>query len=256
MFVRRDGGDLPAVRRDHANVRYIRQPANIGVLRNLEYLARAATGDYFAWLAADDGIDPTFVAALVEAFEASPGLALAGADVRLIDSRDRPIGVETIHRMRRERVEAGWPGVQREMFRYNVDNPFSLIYGLYRTDAVRRCSLDCGGRLKWLSAVEIPFLAQVAAYGPILSLPDPLKVYRLHSSSSFHQEAARIPRRGMGHYLNVWRCLWWTWFNQPFRGRNRVLIPLYLAASFPLYVARVIKRTATHHLSPRGRDGP
>lgn len=241
---------------DHANVRYIRQPANIGVFRNLEYLAEAATGEYFAWLAADDGIDPAFIASLVEEFEAGPDIVLAGADVLVIDAHGQPVRVDAIGSMRRERVEADWPRIQRELFRYNVDKRYMLIYGLYRTEAVRRCSLDCGGRLKWLSSVEIPFLAQIAAYGRILASPHPRKTYRLHPSSSFHREAARIPLRGMGHYLNIWRCLWWAFLAHPFRGPNRILIPLYLTASFPLYVARMVKRTIWHHLPRFGRGRP
>ncbi len=239
----------------HANIRYIRQPSNIGVLENMAFLTQAATGDYFAWLAADDGIDPSFIASLVEEFEAGPDLVLAGADVLMIDSHGQPIRVEAIASMRRERIEADWPRVQRELFKYNVDKRYMLIYGLYRTEAIRRCSLDCGGRLKWLSSVEIPFLAQVAAYGRILSSPNPRKIYRLNPSSSSQQEAARIPHRGMGHYLNIWRCLWWAFHAHPFRGPNRTLIPLYLAASFPLYVARMVKRGVWYRLSRRGRGG-
>ena len=52
-----------------ARVKYIRQDANIGISKNMEFLLRESTGKYFMWAANDDVWDKEFVRILKENLE-------------------------------------------------------------------------------------------------------------------------------------------------------------------------------------------
>lgn len=61
--------EVERVGREYANkdlrVKYVRQEKNIGMLNNLEYVLKAAYGEYFMWAADDDFWDPRFISSLV-----------------------------------------------------------------------------------------------------------------------------------------------------------------------------------------------
>lgn len=66
-------------------VRYLRQPSNLGSLRNFHLLAQEAKGLYFAWCAHDDIRHPEFVSRCVEALEQNPGAVLCNGEVGFLD---------------------------------------------------------------------------------------------------------------------------------------------------------------------------
>jgi glycosyltransferase involved in cell wall biosynthesis len=67
-------------------IRYIRQAVNIGAARNFNMLVAEARGRYFKWMAHDDVIAPTYLAACVEVLERDATAVLASTRVRYIDS--------------------------------------------------------------------------------------------------------------------------------------------------------------------------
>lgn len=66
-------------------IRYIRQPANIGISRNMEFLLKEAKGTYFMWAANDDEWDPDFIKVLLEGLKSHPGAVVAFSNVAEID---------------------------------------------------------------------------------------------------------------------------------------------------------------------------
>jgi glycosyltransferase involved in cell wall biosynthesis len=65
------------------SIRFFRQPENIGAIRNLKFLLNQARGDYFAWAADDDLLDPPYVEKCVDAIRRRPGavVGITGFDV-------------------------------------------------------------------------------------------------------------------------------------------------------------------------------
>jgi glycosyltransferase involved in cell wall biosynthesis len=72
-------------------VRYVRQPENIGLLRNFYAVLHEARGTYFKWIGDDDWLTPTYVRRCVEVLDDDPLLILVttqqghvgpGGDVR------------------------------------------------------------------------------------------------------------------------------------------------------------------------------
>ncbi len=66
-------------------VKYIRQPQNIGISRNMEFLLKQATGKYFMWAANDDLWHPDFIQELVGGLEKNPNAIAAFCNVTEID---------------------------------------------------------------------------------------------------------------------------------------------------------------------------
>jgi glycosyltransferase involved in cell wall biosynthesis len=69
-----------------SRIRYIRQSVNIGAAPNFNILVAEARGRFFKWMAHDDIIAPTYLAACVEVLERDATAVLASTRVRFIDS--------------------------------------------------------------------------------------------------------------------------------------------------------------------------
>ncbi len=66
-------------------IRYFRNVANLGAVRNFNLAAERASGKYFRWAAHDDRIAPEYLARCVEALEADPTIVLCHCQVKVID---------------------------------------------------------------------------------------------------------------------------------------------------------------------------
>lgn len=223
----------------HPSVRYIRQPVNLGMNGNFNFLVEAAKGKYFCWLAADDGMAENYVETLVDCLESHPDWVVAGTDIRIIDSAGQFVRIDEIPALRPERVAREWPSVRREFYRYYLDKRFHLLYGLYRKDALRGIDIQAFGLLREIAGTEIPFLAQVSARGKAVCLAQPLKVFRVHEDSAY----ASLNKSGLAwrlrNYRNIWRCLWTVAARSPADAATRLRTRAYLLASFPYYAARM-----------------
>ena len=60
----------------HPEVRYHRQPENLGATRNFEWLRSVPRGDFLMFLADDDWIEPDYVAACLDGFSSHPESSL------------------------------------------------------------------------------------------------------------------------------------------------------------------------------------
>src|SRR5262245_17693723 len=69
-----------------ARVTYHRQPENLGLAGNYDFLVRQARTSYFKWATADDRCEPRFVECCVTVLDAAPDVVLAYPTARFIDS--------------------------------------------------------------------------------------------------------------------------------------------------------------------------
>ena len=173
-------------------IQYFRQPTNIGATRNFQFTLDKAQGEYFLWAADDDLCEPAFIDVLVTCMEDDASIALAMTDVEVIGGDDLQIRLEQLESIRIGRVHANWAAVRGLFFRYPTSNIFFAIYGVYRTNILRRCSLNMKSWRNLLFASEVPFLAQIATKGKIVSIPGPLKLYRSHTDSVYMKERSRV----------------------------------------------------------------
>lgn len=68
-----------------ARIRFIRQPKNLGISRNMEFLLKEARGTYFMWAADDDMWDERFIERMLQTLQASPDAVFAFCPVIYID---------------------------------------------------------------------------------------------------------------------------------------------------------------------------
>lgn len=64
----------------HARVRHVRHPTNIGMLANFNAIPAMVSGDFFAMLTDDDIYEPDFVTAAIGCFDAYPDVAMVACD--------------------------------------------------------------------------------------------------------------------------------------------------------------------------------
>ena len=66
-----DGSDLICKKYliKDSRIRYIRQPKNLGISKNMEFLLKRANTKYFMWAGDDDILAPTFIETLIKSIE-------------------------------------------------------------------------------------------------------------------------------------------------------------------------------------------
>ena len=228
-----------------SRIKYIRQDENIGILANFQFVLNEADGKYFMWFAGDDECESSYIEELVGFMEQNVEYVTAGTDVKVVDDAGKLLRIEELSSVRKCRCHSEWPSVQKEFFRFYIDNRYLLIYGIHRTTYIKKCSLNFQGRLKYLTSLEIPFLAQMSSFGKMASICRTLKIYRSHERSSHQMEVEKSNSLFyISRYINVWSCLLRIVAAFPFSSTERLRILLYLLFSFPLYLARGVKQYA------------
>ncbi|MBA3706462.1 MAG: glycosyltransferase family 2 protein [Bacteroidetes bacterium] len=72
-------------------IKYIRQPKNLGISKNMEFLYAQANKKYFMWAGDDDLIAPTFIEKLINSLENNPNAISAFCTFNTIDENGKLI---------------------------------------------------------------------------------------------------------------------------------------------------------------------
>ena len=162
-------------------MRYLRNERNLGAARNYNRAWHESSGAYFKWLAHDDRIAPTYIAATVAALDAAPDAVLCNTVVDYIDPQgtvfafyDSVLG------------EASGPDpVQR--FAAMVLRSHSCVdmFGMIRRSAMEGSLLHAT-----FHGADRAFLAQMALRGRLLQLPEHLVQMREHRNRYTRQQAS------------------------------------------------------------------
>lgn len=174
-----------------SRIRYIRQPENLGLVRNFHVVRDEAQGEYFMWTASDDLCDPDFISETVAYLDEHTDVVLVMPDVKIVSEDEAVIKTIKFDSIRKENGGSGWKDKRLLFFRYPDYGLYECVYGLYRTTVVKKCSYPVWDRC--IPSIEVPFLAQVAVKGEIASLNLPLKTYRSHSDSVTLKESNKVP---------------------------------------------------------------
>jgi glycosyltransferase involved in cell wall biosynthesis len=138
-----------------SRIRYIRQPRNIGLSPNHNFVVREARGEMFKWAAADDLYGRDLLRCCVEALDEHPGVVLAHSYTAAIDADgtvthalDYPLATASPHAPERLRsflfgssglFETNGPQGRR-LIRVNNDGILRACdeYGVIRTSVLRK----------------------------------------------------------------------------------------------------------------------
>ena len=153
-------------------IRYVRHDRDIGASANFNFVFTNTTGEFFAWLAADDEFDPRFYRRMVELLRVRPEAAAAMSRVRIIDSNgetleyaDEPINADVQDPVRRFSEMAS--------FRHYCQYSFAVA----RRQAMERTRL----LLPFWSSDRL-YCAELALAGPLVRDPEPLFFIRQHEA--------------------------------------------------------------------------
>jgi glycosyltransferase involved in cell wall biosynthesis len=152
-------------------VTYYRQPVNRGSVWNFNQVFELGHGDYFAWAADDDWRGPGFLRACVSALERERGAVLcAGGAATVGDATGRRSRVPAVTITQPTAIRR-----VRRLLRYRRQriNYSSLIYGVFRSDSLRRVMPF---QQSW--GADNVMLWRLACIGPFLQLDDETSYFR------------------------------------------------------------------------------
>jgi len=118
---------------------YVRQPKNMGALFNFKYVADQAKTPFFMWCSGNDKWHPTFVEKLMPAFK-EEDVILSYPEAAMIDLDGT---ISDAYEDDNTTVHIDDPAHRYlyflRRFRARISN---MLYGIWRVDALRKCSLD------------------------------------------------------------------------------------------------------------------
>lgn len=113
-----------------SRILYIRQPKNLGISKNMEFLLDRANTEYFMWAADDDLWDKRFVSELIQRLENSKDCVSTFCDYYHID--ENGLKISNVYRFN----YSGDTAFKRlKYFVKNSDDGFG--YGVFRTEMIR-----------------------------------------------------------------------------------------------------------------------
>jgi len=135
-------------------VRYVRHAQNRGLVANFLAALEHATGPYFCWLADDDRLGPGTLGTCVGFLEAHPDHAVAVGRVLTVG----PGGPEAEERLGDLSQESP---AERTRAYYGQIGCNAYIYGVVRTDLLRRCPFEVTLGNDWNLVASLAFLGRV-----------------------------------------------------------------------------------------------
>ena len=200
-----DGSELICKKYEEldSRVRYIRQPENLGISRNMQYLLSLAETPYFMWAGDDDLMDETFVEKLYNALENNPNAVSAFSTCALIDEDEtviKEIDTDYAEPRRNRRL--------KHFIRKDTDY---FGYGMFRTEKISGVEFP----VWWWPNKKTPYnniyptLAYYLAKGDYVHVYDkPLFFKRIKSTSNTNHLLV-----GRGNGLSESFAFWIRKFN-------------------------------------------
>lgn len=171
---------------DCLTLRYIRQPYNVGMVRNWQAGLTLATGDFISFLNDDDLYHPDALGVLVRALEENPEADFSFADHLVVDRNGRLLDVSTRNLARDTGRVAMRPGMITDVLEQGLTRgrfpmiPFPILATLFRRQILERIG---GFRIGAGASLDLDLMLRVASFSRAAYYVDArLASYRLHES--------------------------------------------------------------------------
>ncbi len=189
--------EIAAAQVGESNVR--RSETNVGAVANFNRAVASASGEYFAWLGADDRLAPRFVERAVEALRAQPEAAACLTAIQFIDPEGHRLGVQRDPEL--SSTDA------RTRLRSFLNRPrWTEVYSLYRRDVLLASPMF---QPEYGADVLLTWWFLLRA--PVVVLDEPLVEYRTYPVKSADATAESLtpsPTRRRWLMTHLWRSLW------------------------------------------------
>lgn len=157
-----------------SRVRLVRHPENIGAARNWNSLVPLARGRYFKWASCNDYVAPAALARYFAELESDESLILCAGRTILVSDDGTELGLyaRDVDAMQ-VRASDRFRHIRRNIALNNLQS------GLIRTELLRATSLE-----RIYPGGDLVLVAELALYGRLKLLPEPLFYRRVGASSS------------------------------------------------------------------------
>jgi glycosyltransferase involved in cell wall biosynthesis len=160
-------------------IRYYRLEENLGMAINFMKVIGHAEGQFFMWASHDDLREKTFMSACVLPLARDPSVALVYPHIKVLDANSNFLGVAE------DRLAADQESPQ-ERFTHLIweIGMCNALYGLFRLSVVRKMSfLNKAGAFLFSDNLA---LAEIALFGKIIQIQEPLFIRRLTRNYNYH----------------------------------------------------------------------
>jgi glycosyltransferase involved in cell wall biosynthesis len=155
-------------------VRYVCNEFNIGANANFNQVLRLARGRYHKWAAADDLCRPDFLARCKEVLDRRQDVVLAYCQTEFIDETGARLPLsDPGFDLQQDSARA------RIAYVFRADHWVNAVLGVIRIDALRGTS-----GLPPYPTGDYTLLAELAAQGKFVEIPEPLYLRRIHPEAS------------------------------------------------------------------------
>ncbi len=221
-------------------IRFVRQEKNLGALPNFQICLDLAVGEYFIWAAADDSCKPNLIEALVAELDADKNFVLVMPDVGIVAVDGTPLYRAEFENIRVEDGKNSWDSVWPVFFQNPTAGMFYGIFGLFRTDVLRKVSLNSQNLVRFTWGWESPVIAQVASLGKVGSIPYDLKIFRRHDDSvSADEHKGMTFRQRIDNHFNTSACLFKIAIHSDMNRSAKVRALLALARIRPKFLVKL-----------------
>jgi glycosyltransferase involved in cell wall biosynthesis len=170
-------------------VAYYRQPFTSNPTKNFKFVLEKSDTPYFMWAAHDDNRDKNYIEELLYALERNQEAVLAFGDVvQYIDGTPVPLQLDFATRGRS----------MMDSLRWSALSPLHHLYGLWRTEALRRVDWR---HTNWWH--DTPLMMAACLLGDFIHVPG-VRLHYLYNEHSFFDWTSRSGWRGR---LDDLRCL-------------------------------------------------
>lgn len=172
---------------------------NRGASWNFNRAASESSGEYFAWLAADDRLHPRFLEVTVPALSATPDATACLTAITFISPDGRVSGEQHTPRF-------GHPNVRTRLRDFLRRYRWTEVYCLYR-----RAALVESPMFRDESGADVTLIWWFLLRAPFVIVDEPLLEYRTSPEKSVQELADSLTKSAKTrrwHKMYMWRALW------------------------------------------------
>lgn len=200
-------------------IRYHRNERNMGMAWNFNRALELSSGDYFMWASQHDCWDPSFISACKQMLDDDPSVVSAYPRTRLIDGTG-----ETIVEVLPEFIDTrNLLTVCRVHLIISEVNSCTMIYGLHRTSALRRCR-----PFPTCTSPDHVVVLEMSILGAIAQVPEVLFCFRDYRPAVTYDEKVAIMLMRLNPDASKRKKVrpYWEWGVQSLLGVWRLAHPL------------------------------
>ena len=200
-------------------IKYIKHENNKGPGFNFQFVLSESKSDYFVWLADDDYWEPTFLEKNVKVLDSNINVVGSISLVKFIRGDDSELQKNAIYRIKKflrgktvnmekyEHVHPAFGNYERKAMSYLRFNQGSFIYGVFRTEKIKKRLILPDSVESW----DLVLILNVLKEGDLYVI-DEILMHRDSSgvrSSSREKSNEKILQKIK--FLVSFRCSLWGW---------------------------------------------